>query len=265
MAPTFAFVVIATKEQPWQRILKQGPESTWVKFLGAGERYLSAYADGNLGSSEIDPTNHQRILFDNRRKPTWQISKPFFFRENHAVFSAHAGYGGLIPSTISAVSFLQEKYDPDFIIRTNVSSYWNLVALRELLSNLPASEVYAGITGAAYGGVTGYLNRSRYVSGAGMIMSRDVYGRLVQNRNDFDISLIDDLSIGRTFASLGVKPTETTRIDLRHVWDIRQFPVDSLTATAHFRCKSAHKVGKFEVRRDASVMRHLHSVLHGVK
>lgn len=264
MAPTFAFVVIATKEQPWQRILRNGPESTWIKGLGVGERYLAAYGDGNLGTSVIDPTNHQRVLFDSKKKPRWQISKPSFFRENHAVFSAHAGYGGLIPATISAISFLQESCNPDFIIRTNVSSYWNLVALRELLSNLPTSEVYAGVTGAAFGGVTGYLNRSRYVSGAGMILSRDVYGQMVLKKDDFDLTCIDDLSIGRTFSSLGIKPIEITRIDLRHVWDVKQFPRGSLSANAHFRCKSAHKVGNFEVRRDASVMRHLHSVLVGL-
>lgn len=264
MAPTFAFIVIATKEQPWQRILHQGPESTWVKGLGVGEHYLAAYSDGKLGLSSVDPTNHQRIVFDNLKKPSWDISKPLFFLENNATFTAHAGYGGLIPTTISAVSFLQEKYDPDFIIRTNVSSYWNLIALRNLLSKIPASEVYAGITGAAFGGVTGYLNRSRYVSGAGMIMSRDVYQRMVRERSEFDVNWIDDLSIGRTFSSLGIKPTETTRIDLRHVCDIREHPVGSLSTTAHFRCKSAHKVGKFEVRRDASIMRHLHSVLQGV-
>ncbi len=261
MAPTFAFIIIATKEQPWQRILRHGPESTWVKNLSRGERYLAAYSDGKLGLSSVDLANHQRIVFDNLKKPSWDISKPLFFRENHATFTAHAGYGGLIPATISAVSFLQEKYDPDFIIRTNVSSYWNLAALRKLLSSLPSLAVYAGITGAAFGGVSGYLNRSRYVSGAGMIMSRDVCQQMVQEKNKFDLTCIDDLSIGRTFSRLGIKPIDTTRVDLRHVWDIRQLPTDSLSSTVHFRCKSAHKVGKIEVRRDANIMRHLHSVL----
>jgi hypothetical protein len=265
MAPTFAFIVIATKDQPWQRVLRQGPERTWVKNLGKGEHYLAAYSDGTLGNSKVDETNHQQIIFDSPRKSSWEITEPSFFRENHANFTAHAGYGGLIPTTISSVSYLQEEHDPDFIIRTNVSSYWNLNALRKLLTALPRSEVYAGVTGAAYGGVPGFLDRSRYVSGAGMIMSKDVYRQLILERNRFDLTCIDDLSIGRTFSSLGIKPMEASRIDLRHIWDIKQIPTISLSENAHFRCKSEHKVGKLEVRRDASLMRHLHEVLNGVE
>lgn len=265
MAPSFAFVIIATKDQPWQRLLRQGPESTWLKNLNQGEHFVAAYSDGNLGKSTVDPTNHQHIVFENSKWPTWEISQPNFFRENHATFSAHSGYGGLIPTTISAVAYLQEKYNPDYIIRTNVSSYWNLVALSQLLKELPVYGVYAGVTGAAFGGLSGYLNKSRYVSGAGMIMSRDVCSELVLMRNKFDLSFIDDLSIGRTFSNLGIKPIETNRIDLRHVWDIKQVPNDSLIANAHFRCKSAHRVGKLEVRRDASIMRHLDSMLKRIK
>lgn len=265
MVPTFAFVVIAAKEQPWQRILRHGPESTWVKKLMHGENYLAAYSGGDLGSSLVDPSNHQRIIFDNPRKLSWDISEPHFFRENHGIFSAHTGYGGLIPTTISAITFLQEKHDPDFIIRTNVSSYWNLPALRTLLSSLPSSKVYAGVTGAAFGGVSGYLNRSRYVSGAGMIMSRDVCRQMILEKDKFNLACIDDLSIGRTFANLGIKPIETKRLDLRHVWDIKQIPPETLSTNAHFRCKSAHKVGKIEMRRDVTIMRHLHSVLNITK
>jgi hypothetical protein len=261
MAPSLAFVIIATKDQPWQRLLRQGPESTWLKNLNQGENFVAAYSDGNLGISTVDPTNHQHIIFENSKRPTWEITQPDFFRENHATFSAHSGYGGLIPATISAVAYLQEKYNPDFIIRTNVSSYWNLVALRKLLTELPDFGVYAGVTGAAFGGLPGYLNKSRYVSGAGMIMSRDVCSELVLKRKKFDLACIDDLSIGRTFSSLGIKPIETNRIDLRHVWDIKQVSNDLLLANTHFRCKSAHRVGKLEVRRDASIMRHLDSII----
>jgi hypothetical protein len=261
VTPTFAFVVIATKEQPWQRILRRGQFDTWFKDLKTNEEFLAVYSDGTLGKSRQDPSNHQRIVFENSRKLAWEISEPNFFEENHTSFSAHSGYGGLIPTTISAISYLQSKYSPDFIIRTNVSSYWNLPALRDLLTTLPKNGVYAGVTGDTFGRLAGLLKNHKYVSGAGMILSRDVYTKMISCRDKFDITWIDDLSIGRTLANLKIKSTELHRIDIRHSWDINQLSSSALKENVHFRCKSAHRVGALEIRRDVSLMRHLHSVI----
>lgn len=261
MTPTFAFVVIATKDQPWQRILRKGPLDTWFRDLQVDEHFLAAYSDGNLGKSHQDTSNHQRVIFENPKQLAWEISAPNFLEENHASFFAHSGYGGLIPTTISAISYLQSKYNPDFIIRTNVSSYWNLVTLRNLLATLPKTGVYAGVTGDAFGRIAGLIKNTRYVSGAGMILSRDVCKEVISNREKFDITWIDDLSIGRTLAKLKIRTTELTRIDFRHVWDINQLAPSLLNKNVHFRCKSVHRVGGLEIRRDASLMRHLHSAI----
>jgi hypothetical protein len=258
---TFAFVVIATKDQPWQRVLQKGPLSTWAKKLNSNERLLAAYSDGALGDSRQDPENHQKLIFEKPKELDWEISEPRLFEENHGSFLAHSGYGGLIPTTISAISYLQSQYDPDFIIRTNVSSYWNLVALRKLLGELPPTGVYAGVTGEAFSGLAGLVKSAKYVSGAGMILSRDVCKKMVSERKKFDLTCIDDLSIGRTFAGMKIKSTELSRIDFRHVWDINQLPLNTLKENVHFRCKSVHRVGNLEIRRDVSLMRHLHSVI----
>jgi hypothetical protein len=232
-----------------------------MKDLQKNEYSLSAYSDGSLGQSRLDPTNHQLVIYEGVRKPAWEISEPVFFREGNASFSAHQGYGGLIPTTISAVAFLHRMYNPDFIIRTNVSSYWNLKALRKLIMNLPPSGLYAGVTGAAFGGLSGYLDKSRFVSGAGIIMSRDIYTKLISERDRFDMGCIDDLSIGRTFSALGIKPTEMDRIDLRHVWDVETISPEVLARNAHYRCKSEHRIGSITVRRDVSIMNRLHSMI----
>lgn len=261
MCPTFAFVVIATKDQPWQRILRKGPLETWFKDLQINENFLAVYSDGSLGNSHQDGSNHQRVIFENPKKLAWEISTPRFLEENQVSFSAHSGYGGLIPTTISAISYLQSKYNPDYIIRTNVSSYWNLSALRNLLATLPITGVYAGVTGDAFGRLTGLLKNARYVSGAGMILSRDVCQEMISNREKFDVTWIDDLSIGRTLAKLKIRSSELNRIDLRHVWEINQLTSSTLSSNVHFRCKSLHRVDGLEIRRDVNVMRHLHSVI----
>lgn len=253
--PSIAFVIIATELQPWKRILQEGQESTWIKGLNGEEHYLAAYSNNALNKSIQDPQDHRRIIFQDGERKHWQLSDPEFIRENHASFEAYGGFGGLVPTTISAMNFLSKTYNPDFIIRTNVSSYWNIAQLRKLLSQLSTTDLYAGVTGPAYSGISGKFKSARYVSGAGMILSRDVVSRLVDIRDSIDLTLIDDLTIGRSLAKVGVKPTELGRIDVRHKWDIKAIDEEVFRKAHHFRCKSEHRFGGSSFRSDVSLMR----------
>jgi hypothetical protein len=153
------------------------------------------------------------------------------------------------------MGYLSKTYSPDFIIRTNVSSYWNLVQLRKILSQLSSKDLYAGVTGPAYSGISGKFKSARYVSGAGMILSRDVVSRLIDIRDSIDLTLIDDLTIGRSLAKVGIKPTELGRIDVRHKSDIKAIDEDLFEKTYHFRCKSEHRFGGSSFRSDVSLMK----------
>lgn len=253
--PTFAFIIIATELQPWKKILQEGQEATWLKELQDGERYLAVYSDGRLNNSIQDPQDHRKIIFQEGDVKPWKLSQPSFLRDNHASFEAYGGYGGLVPTTISAINYLQEKYDPDFFIRTNVSSYWNLTQLRLLLGQLSHDGLYAGVTGPAYSGISGKFKSARYVSGAGMILSRDVASKLIQIRDSVDLTYIDDLTIGRSLTKAGVEPTELKRIDLRHKKDVAALDKDVFQETFHFRCKSEHRYGISSFRSDVSLMK----------
>jgi hypothetical protein len=249
-----AFVIIATTELPWRRILKLGQERTWIQDLSSEETYLAAYSDGSLGPSIQDPENHQKLIFPDTASKKWNISEPHFIKANHATFSAPSGFGGIIPTTISAIKFIMESWNPDFIIRTNVSSYWNMTCLRTKLETLPLGGLYAGVTGPAYGGLTGKFSKTRYVSGAGIVMSQDVADIIVNSWKKFDLDYIDDLSIGRTLAKIGVPTQDLARVDVRHVSDVLSFPFESLQNSYHFRCKSEYRFGLDFMRRDVSLM-----------
>jgi hypothetical protein len=253
--PTFAFIIIATELQPWKRILKDGQEATWIRDLGVGERYLAVYSDGSLNNTIQDPQDHRRIIFQGDRVEGWNISAPRFIQDNHAQFEAYGGYGGLVPTTISAIEYLRQEFNPDFYIRTNVSSFWNLLELRKLLSALPMTGTYAGVTGPAYSGLSGKLKSTRYVSGAGMIMSRDVASRLVEIGSSIDLTYIDDLTIGRALGKAGIKSQELTRVDLRHKRDVFEIVEEDFLRTYHFRCKSEHRYGISSFRSDVSLMK----------
>jgi hypothetical protein len=249
-----AFVIIATTELPWRRILSLGQEGTWLQDLESEETYIAAYSDGSMGLSKQDTTNHQKIFFPDADTKKWSISQPQFFKDYHATFSAPSGFGGIIPTTISAIKHLRESWNPDYIIRTNVSSYWNMVCLRKKLESLPRFGLYAGVTGPAYGGITGKISKTRYVSGAGIVMSNDVADLLVDSWNDYDLDYIDDLSIGRTLAKKAVSAYDLERTDVRHLSDVSSLPFDHLQSSYHFRCKSEYRFGPGFMRRDVSLM-----------
>ena len=260
--PSFAFIIIATELQPWKRILVQGPESTWIQNLITNEHYLAIYSDGSYGHAYQDPSDHRRIKFPEGASHSWEISQPQFIRPNHAVFNAFEGYGGLIPATVSAIEYIKNTYDPDFYIRTNVSSYWNTTALKKRLSQLPSEGIYAGVTGPAYSGLTGKFKNSRYVSGAGMVLSRDVASKLVDIRKSIDLTYIDDLSIGRSLTKTNIVPTELTRIDLRHASEIDEIDYTKLNEAIHFRCKSEDRIGFASFRSDVALMKAVHKKLN---
>ena len=253
--PRCVFVIIATRAQPWMRILVDGQEKTWIKDLNQSESFLAAFSDDSLGSSHSDPSDHRKVIFGKDVELNWEPSKPSFLSENHVNFNSFEGFGGLIPTTISAFDHILNDQNIDFIIRTNVSSYWNLRQLRKILNNLPSTNVFAGVTGPAYSGLSGKFKSTKYVSGAGMIFSRDVATKLTENYKSVDLTLIDDVSIGRSIAKLGIKTIELPRIDVRHRRDVTELPLDIMQNCAHFRCKSDIRVGGISYRNDVLLMK----------
>ena len=78
---------------------------------------------------------------------------------------------GMYNKTIKAMEYINNKYDYDFIIRTNVSSFWNIYNVLNLLNTLPLSNFAGGFA------VQGFI------TGTGIILSKDVCNILVNNYN----------------------------------------------------------------------------------
>ena len=107
------------------------------------------------------------------------------------------------------MKYLSENVDFDFLVRTNESTYWNLDNLNELLSKLPLNKVYAG-----------YLERREYpkvnfISGSGMIFSKDVVDLLITNHNHIESDFIDDVSIGRFLNKIDIVPLHLSRPEIK--------------------------------------------------
>jgi len=114
---------------------------------------------------------------------------------------------GIRDKTIECINyFLKENIKYDFIIRTNLSSFWNFSALLQHLDALPKNNVYSGIIGI-------YEN-IKYASGCGFIITPDIAKLIVENKNIMNESnIVDDVDIGYLINKFNIPYTVGFRKD----------------------------------------------------
>ena len=84
------------------------------------------------------------------------------------------GYHSITPGsmilTLKSMKCLKENFTFDYIVRATTSTFWILPKLKNMLSNLPKNNIYKGS-----------LFFGQFVSGSGMIISKDVVDILIKN------------------------------------------------------------------------------------
>jgi hypothetical protein len=61
------------------------------------------------------------------------------------------------------MAYINNKYEFDYIVRTNISTFWNIPLFFTYMNSMPRQKMF-----------TGFLQFSSFISGTGIIMSRDV-------------------------------------------------------------------------------------------
>lgn len=119
------------------------------------------------------------------------------------------GLPGIYEKTVRALMlFRSEEYD--YVIRTNLSSFyrWDRLVAYLQTHDIPRH--------GFMGGAINWTPEPCYVSGCGMIMSRDVCDLLIQNyHHRLKCFLADDQVIGIVCHENGVRMTDMPRLDLR--------------------------------------------------
>lgn len=83
---------------------------------------------------------------------------------------------GMILKTCKAIEFINQIYDYDFIIRTNLSTVFHMPNLMEYLTIIPNINACGG------------FNYRSFITGTGIILSRDVGNQIVDNFLKYDIT-----------------------------------------------------------------------------
>jgi len=123
---------------------------------------------------------------------------------------------GIYNKTIKAIEYINNKYSYDYIIRTNLSTFWHMENLFKLLNIKPKERFAAGY---AFQG---------FISGTGIIMSRDVGNIVTSNYNSAYIG--DDLAISQTIQSHGINLYDITE----YKWGFLIPPNDNLPSNCRY-------------------------------
>lgn len=200
-------ILICAKNNRTYNFQKKVMNWTWIK---KNERVYYVYGNGSLGQGEKELSNHPFLAF---RSTDPSKNQNIFAINSDSANNLHCdsfeGWNELLPNTLSAMKYLRDSVDFDFLIRTNQSTYWNLINLKILLKNLPMNEVYAG-----------FLEKREYpevdyISGSGIIFSKDVVDLLITNQNKIESDFIDDLAIGRFLNKLDINPYHVARPEIK--------------------------------------------------
>jgi len=110
---------------------------------------------------------------------------------------------GLLVKTVNCFEYIYNNYDFDYIFRTNLSSFIDINGLIKKFKSLPKNKVY--------GGHSTSVSDFRYISGAGIIFSKDIVKLIIENKKSFNISIIDDVAFGQLLHKFNINIIEQKR------------------------------------------------------
>jgi hypothetical protein len=147
---------------------------TWAKTNPPWAEIFWLKADATLRSVSVDRPN--RIIW---------IPSP----EN---------YGNLLLKTVVALRYLIEHESFSYVIRSNTSNYFVLPEVLKKLKDLPRAGLYGGqnMMHVFKGRNRPWFQRVRYISGAGIWMTRDLVLKVADVDTMKYRHLVDDVAIG---------------------------------------------------------------------
>lgn len=150
---------------------------------------------------------------------------------------------GCLVKTVDALHILFERDEPfDYLVRTNLSSLWDLNGLYTFLSSSGGIDVAS---------VTNLTQFPFFLSGAGMVMSRKWWTYVYDHSSQLDYSLPDDVAISEMLKPFNLFSTILPR------WDADKDVSSGIPGIFHMRCK-----GTDDPSQTVRVMRELIPVIY---
>jgi len=105
-------------------------------------------------------------------------------KEDYIYIKGTEEFEKIYTKTKKSMQYIDQTYEYDYIVRTNISSFWNIDNLFVLTNILPRQKC-----------LSGYLMFNSFISGTGIILSNDTCKYFIHQP---DVSGPDDVGIFRT-------------------------------------------------------------------
>ena len=160
--PKILVLVLAINKEPWKRIEIEGQISTWrsaspknvrvLRYIGSEPQSLlwkllnklwiinqkfTWLSKGKISIFSLNPAVKRRKPFES------QVD----LNKNEILTTVPDLYSLIGAKTLAAFNVSLQKFEFDYIFRTNVSSYLNLGGLQRFVDDKPRNGFYAGVVG----------------------------------------------------------------------------------------------------------------------
>ena len=162
---------------------------------------------------------------------------------------------GILQKTVHAFKIVA-KQDCDYVLRTNLSSFFILDNLLKWIDDLPITNLYSGVIGNV-----DYIS-SPYASGAAFILSKDVLDYFINNIDNLKVDkpYHDDILIGDLLSNR-YPPTSAKRLIIETLRTYNEGNINSMIPTIkshyHIRIKNT-----FDRNIDVKIFQHLMNIFY---
>lgn len=234
---TVLVLVVASDLEPWRSIEILGQRTTWATPTQKAATVLFYYGKTHgieyWMAAAISKFLH--IAGQDRLRRTFLRACGTRYKLRTSEFGDRLEVdipgiqGNIGAKTIGAFRHVLRDRAFDYIFRTNTSSYVCLPQLRNFVQTIPAMKYYGGVVGQTLG--------LPFVSGAGILLSRDLVETATRD-SDWDWDLMDDQALASCMARAGVSPQNVERIEVSTQEQVALIPPSQWRNRFHVRCKS---------------------------
>lgn len=212
-------LIIATDDKPAYRELQK----IWEAYMNSDPAHFEAYFI--------------------RANP--DLPAPYEIGKNEITVKTEESFiPGIINKTILSMEVLEQRLKEfDYVLRTNLSSFFPFNNLLNYLAKLPKKRCYCGISLYTPEGQFPDLKTIPFISGAGIILSTDLVKSLIKERGELEkykSQLPDDVFIGLFCRKKKIPMIPSQRWDyptydgwLKHNYKIEEYAY-------HFRAKYSY-------------------------
>lgn len=113
-------------------------------------------------------------------------------------------YPGMITKTIKAMEFIDKNYEYEFLVRTNLSTFWDFDRLLSRLDKQPKQKCVTGtLRQCKYKGKQSPL----YVAGVNLVLSNDMVKEIIKHKEEMcNWDLPEDWALSQIFINMSITP-----------------------------------------------------------